>query len=109
MAGGAREYAPDDRLLDGDDLGRTIYAMGTSLDRQSYLQDMYKRGHGVGIEAWQFGGFDVIEVYENVKKAVEHARSGQGPVLLEAITYRYRGRDFRLTDVHGQVVKEILA
>ena len=67
------------------------YAMGTSLDRQSYLQDMYKRGHGVGIEAWQFGGFDVVEVYQNVRRAVDHARSGQGPVLLEAITYRYRG------------------
>ena len=67
------------------------YAMGTSLDRQSYLQDMSRRGDGVGMERWQFEGFDVVEVYENIAKAVEHARSGEGPVIVEAVTYRYRG------------------
>jgi pyruvate dehydrogenase E1 component alpha subunit len=68
-----------------------FYAMGTSLERQSYLTDMSKRGDGVGMERWQFRGFDVVEVYENVKRATDHARSGKGPVMLEAITYRYRG------------------
>ena len=67
------------------------YAMGTSLDRQSYLQDMSKRGEGVGMKNWQFEGFDVVEVYENIARAVDHARSGEGPVIVEAITYRYRG------------------
>jgi pyruvate dehydrogenase E1 component alpha subunit len=65
--------------------------MGTSLERQSYLTDMSARADGLGMKRWQFRGFDVVEVYENVKKAVEHARSGEGPVMLEAITYRYRG------------------
>ena len=67
------------------------YAMGTSLDRQSYLLDMSKRGDGVGMKRWQFNAFDVYEVYQNVKRAVDHARSGGGPVILEAVTYRYRG------------------
>jgi pyruvate dehydrogenase E1 component alpha subunit len=67
------------------------YAMGTSLDRQSYLQDMSQRGRGVGMVGWQFEAFDVQDVYRNVKAAVDHARSGAGPVILEAITYRYRG------------------
>ena len=67
------------------------YAMGTSLERQSFLTDMSRRGDGVGMLRWQFKGFDVVEVYQNVKKAVDHARSGKGPVILEAITYRYRG------------------
>lgn len=67
------------------------YAMGTSIDRQSFLHDMSRRGDGVGMTRWQFEGFDVVDVYNNVKKAVEHARSGKGPVILEAITYRYRG------------------
>jgi pyruvate dehydrogenase E1 component alpha subunit len=67
------------------------YAMGTSLERQSYLIDMSKRGDGVGMKRWQFPGFDVVDVYTNVKKAVDHARSGEGPVILEAVTYRYRG------------------
>jgi pyruvate dehydrogenase E1 component alpha subunit len=40
---------------------------------------------------WQFEAFDVVDVYKNVKHAVDHARSGEGPVLLEAVTYRYRG------------------
>lgn len=67
------------------------YAMGTSLERQSYLTDMSRRGDGVGMKRWRFGGFDVIDVYRNVKAAVDHARSGRGPVILEAVTYRYRG------------------
>lgn len=67
------------------------YAMGTSLERQSFLTDMSRRGDGVGMKRWQFHGFDVLEVYRNVKAAVDYARSGKGPVILEAITYRYRG------------------
>jgi pyruvate dehydrogenase E1 component alpha subunit len=67
------------------------YAMGTSLERQSYLLDMSRRGDGVGMRRWQFMGFDVAEVYRNVKAAVDWARAGNGPVILEAMTYRYRG------------------
>ncbi|MCB9672745.1 MAG: pyruvate dehydrogenase (acetyl-transferring) E1 component subunit alpha [Alphaproteobacteria bacterium] len=67
------------------------YAMGTSVDRQSYLTDMSQRGAGVGMKHWQFEAFDVVDVYRNLKAAVDHARSGEGPVLLEAVTYRYRG------------------
>lgn len=67
------------------------YAMGTSISRQSFLTDMSRRGDGVGMKRWQFNGYDVVDVYTNVAAAVEHARSGQGPVILEALTYRYRG------------------
>jgi len=67
------------------------YAMGTSLDRQSYLTDMSRRGDGVGMRRWQFEAFDVVDVYRNVKAAVDLARSGEGPVVLEGVTYRYRG------------------
>ena len=68
-----------------------FYAMGTSLERQSFLTDMSKRGDGVGMRRWQFQGFDVVDVYRNISAAVEHARSGKGPVIVEAVTYRYRG------------------
>lgn len=67
------------------------YAMGTSIERYSAVLDMSVRGDGVGMKRWQFQGFDVTEVYDNVKRAVDHARSRQGPVILEAVTYRYRG------------------
>lgn len=67
------------------------YAMGTSLDRQSYLTDMSRRGDGVGMTRWQFDAFDVVDVYKNVKAAADYARAGNGPVILEGVTYRYRG------------------
>jgi pyruvate dehydrogenase E1 component alpha subunit len=72
-------------------LENNYYAMGTSLERQSYLTDLARRGDGVGMVQWQIPGFDVVDVFNNVSAAAEHARSGKGPVLLEAITYRYRG------------------
>jgi pyruvate dehydrogenase E1 component alpha subunit len=68
-----------------------FYAMGTAVDRQSALIDMSLRGLGVGMVREQFEGFDVEHVRDRVGAAVEFARSGQGPVILEAITYRYRG------------------
>jgi pyruvate dehydrogenase E1 component alpha subunit len=67
------------------------YAMGTAIDRQSALIDMSLRGLGVGMVREQFDGFDVEHVRDRVGAAVEFARAGNGPVILEAITYRYRG------------------
>lgn len=67
------------------------YAMGTSVDRQSSLIDMSLRGLGVGMVREQFEGFDVEHVRDRVGAAVEYARAGHGPVILEAITYRFRG------------------
>lgn len=72
-------------------LENNFYAMGTSLERQSAITDLARRGDGVGMTHWQCGGFDVGEVHANVAKALEHARSGNGPVLLEVLCYRYRG------------------
>ncbi len=67
------------------------YAMGTSVERSSYLTDMSRRGDGVGMVRWQFEAYDPVVVYENIAKAAEHARSGAGPVILDAQCYRYRG------------------
>ena len=68
-----------------------FYAMGTSVDRQSALTDMSLRALGVGMVREQFEGFDVEVVRDRVSAAADHARSGKGPVLLEVVTYRYRG------------------
>jgi pyruvate dehydrogenase E1 component alpha subunit len=67
------------------------YAMGTSLDRQSAITDLCRRADGVGMVNEQLEGFDVELVRERVAAAREFARSGQGPVLLEVITYRHFG------------------
>ncbi|MED5372327.1 MAG: pyruvate dehydrogenase (acetyl-transferring) E1 component subunit alpha [Myxococcota bacterium] len=67
------------------------YAMGTSIERSSYLTDMSRRADGVGMMRDQLSGFDVVEVRERVGRAVRYAREGNGPVLMEIATYRYRG------------------
>jgi pyruvate dehydrogenase E1 component alpha subunit len=67
------------------------YGMGTSVDRASARTDLFHRGVAYGIPGEQVDGMDVVAVYEAGQKATEHARSGKGPIILEMLTYRYRG------------------
>src|ERR1700676_278716 len=67
------------------------YGMGTSVTRASARTDLFHRGIGFGIPGEQIDGMDVGAVYEAAQAATEHARSGQGPIILEMLTYRYRG------------------
>jgi pyruvate dehydrogenase E1 component alpha subunit len=68
-----------------------LYAMGTSIERSSFLTDLSARADGVGMRRWSFDAYDVRAVHDEVGKAVAHARTGAGPVLVEARCYRYRG------------------
>ena len=67
------------------------YAMGTSIERAAATTDFSKRGLSFDIEGEQVDGMDVRMVYDAAQRAIEHARSGQGPYILEMLTYRYRG------------------
>ena len=67
------------------------YAMGTSLARSSATADLSTRGLSYGIPGEQVDGMNILAVIEAGKRAVERARNGQGPTLLEMKTYRYRG------------------
>ncbi len=67
------------------------YAMGTSVQRSSSIQELYKRGESFNIEGKMVDGMNIFEVEKAMKTALEHAKSGKGPVLLEMKTYRYRG------------------
>ena len=67
------------------------YAMGTSVVRASAQTDFSKRGISFGIPGEQVDGMDVRTVREAAGRAIEHARSGEGPYILEMQTYRYRG------------------
>jgi len=67
------------------------YAMGTALDRASAETHLFKRGISFKIPGMQLDGMDVLEVERLMSEAIAHARSGEGPILVEAITYRYRG------------------
>lgn len=67
------------------------YAMGTSIARSSATANLSTRGASYGIPGEQVDGMDILAVQEAGKRAVERARNGQGPTLLEMKTYRYRG------------------
>ena len=67
------------------------YGMGTSVDRASARTDLYQRGQAYGIPGQQVDGMSILAVKAAGEKAVAHARSGKGPYILEAMTYRYRG------------------
>ena len=67
------------------------YGMGTSSSRASANTEFYKRGSAYGIPGEQIDGMDVMAVYEAAQNAVDYVRSGKGPIILEAKTYRYRG------------------
>ena len=67
------------------------YAMGTSIQRSSSETHLHKRGISFNIPGEEVDGMDVIAVREAGKRAVERARAGEGPYLLEMKTYRYRG------------------
>ena len=67
------------------------YAMGTSTLRHAAGQELYMRGAAYGIPGEPVNGMDVVEVRAAATRALEHARSGKGPYILEMNTYRYRG------------------
>lgn len=67
------------------------YGMGTSYTRASSTTDFSQRGRSFDIPGEQVDGMDVRAVRAAGQRAVEHARSGEGPYILEMQTYRYRG------------------
>jgi len=68
------------------------YAMGTPISRGSAkAEELYARGTAFGIPGEQVDGMDVRAVKAAGAKVVAHCRAGNGPYILEMMTYRYRG------------------
>jgi len=67
------------------------YGMGTSVERASASADLHRRGEAYDIPGRVVDGMDVAEVYKAGQEAVEYVRGGNGPMILEMKTYRYRG------------------
>ena len=67
-----------------------LYATQTPIKKRQALDNIYKRGEIYGIPGERVDGNDVMAVYESAKRAVERCRKGEGPVLLEHRTYRWR-------------------
>ncbi|HET7709734.1 MAG TPA: pyruvate dehydrogenase (acetyl-transferring) E1 component subunit alpha [Sphingomicrobium sp.] len=67
------------------------YAMGTSIERSSSEPLLYRRGESFRIPGIQVDGQDVLAVRGAAEVAMEWTQSGKGPIILELMTYRYRG------------------
>jgi pyruvate dehydrogenase E1 component alpha subunit len=67
------------------------YGMGTRVERASASHDLSRNGAPWGIPGKQVDGMDVAAVHAAAVEAVAHCRAGQGPYLLEMLSYRYRG------------------
>ncbi|MEZ4745248.1 MAG: dehydrogenase E1 component subunit alpha/beta [Calditrichia bacterium] len=69
------------------------YGLSTPVNEQYACKHLADRGIGYGIEGLRIDGNDVRQVYETVIYAAEKARHGQGPTLIEAMTFRMRGHE----------------
>ena len=67
------------------------YAMGTSIERSAATTDFSQRGRSFDIPGEQVDGMDVRAVKEAGDRVVKWVRGGNGPYILEMLTYRYRG------------------
>ncbi|MGJ3648774.1 pyruvate dehydrogenase (acetyl-transferring) E1 component subunit alpha [Sphingomonas sp. GlSt437] len=67
------------------------YAMGTSVNRASAEDQLYRRGESFRIPGIQVDGMDVLACRGAAEEALAWVRSGKGPIILEMKTYRYRG------------------
>ncbi len=67
------------------------FGMGTSLERHSAVTDLFKRGEGYGVPGMRCDGMDAVDTFNVTTEALRMAREERRPVLVEAITYRFRG------------------
>jgi pyruvate dehydrogenase E1 component alpha subunit len=67
------------------------FGMGTSLERHSAVTDLQRKGESLGVPGTRCDGMDVLDTHGVVAEAVERVREDRRPVLVEAVTYRFRG------------------
>src|SRR5271163_3368414 len=67
------------------------FGMGTALRRHSAVTDLQRKGEGLGVPGMRCDGMDVLDTHAVVAEAVRRVREERRPVLVEAVTYRFRG------------------
>jgi pyruvate dehydrogenase E1 component alpha subunit len=67
------------------------FGMGTSLERHSAVTDLQRKGESLGVPGTRCDGMDVTDTHAVIAEAVERVREDRRPVLVEAVTYRFRG------------------
>ena len=73
-------------------LENNMYGWSTSVEYATFIKDLSLRAQGYGMKGFTIDGNDVIEVYSTIKEAVDFARKGGGPTLIECKTYRWDGQ-----------------
>jgi 2-oxoisovalerate dehydrogenase E1 component subunit alpha len=66
-----------------------LYAISVPLSKQAGVEKLSVRAEGYGFPGVTVDGNDVFACYEAMKDAVDRARSGEGPTLIECMTYRF--------------------
>lgn len=67
------------------------WAIGMAHERASSQTEIYRKAEVFGMPGVEVDGMDVLAVRAAAQKAVERARAGEGPTLIECLTYRFRG------------------
>lgn len=67
------------------------WAIGMAHERATSVPEIYKKGPAFGMVGVEVDGMDVLAVREVAQAAIARARAGEGPTLIEALTYRFRG------------------
>lgn len=67
------------------------YGMSGSVKKMMNIEHLAERGKAYGIDGVTIDGNDLMEVIDRTYEAVEKARCGGGPALIESVTYRYKG------------------
>lgn len=67
------------------------WAIGMAHERATSVPEIYQKAHAFGMAGVEVDGMDVLAMYTAAQEAVARARAGEGPTLIEALTYRFRG------------------
>ena len=67
-----------------------LYSVYTPLSKRQPKREIYELAKANGIKSYQFNGNNALEVYGQVKKAIEVIKNDGGPIFLEFLTYRWR-------------------
>jgi pyruvate dehydrogenase E1 component alpha subunit len=67
------------------------FGMGTALRRHSAVTDLQRKGESLGVPGMRCDGMDILDTHAVVAEAVRRVREERSPLLVEAVTYRFRG------------------
>jgi pyruvate dehydrogenase E1 component alpha subunit len=67
------------------------FGMGTSIARHSAVTDLQRKGESLGVPGMRCDGMDVLDTHTVVGEALRRVREDRRPLLVEAVTYRFRG------------------